>query len=207
VIALLGFRSCSTKWQARGALCGAVLVCAAGVYGIAQGLPRINVSYDHTQLTDMDEGSMIAARGSGSLRSRLIIYMSTIDQAGKSPWIGYGTQRSNIAGMPYPAGSHSTYLSILYKFGAAGLLVYLLLYAGVFGWLLRALGTRAGRLPQAAVVTALLVFMASAFHQLLEELDLDASVYHLTWLTLGALMCVAIQNAPAARAQALVRDL
>ena len=67
---------------------------------------------------------LVYARGPGSFTDRGTVYVHTIEGALQRPLLGWGTER-DIPNFPYPAGSHSHYLAILYKQGIVGLLVFL----------------------------------------------------------------------------------
>jgi O-antigen ligase len=69
-----------------------------------------------------------------SFEHRQEIYERTIHEILRNPILGYGTQRS-VEDMFYPIGSHSWYLSILYKHGVFGLLSFVFFYLGLL-WLM-----------------------------------------------------------------------
>jgi hypothetical protein len=64
-----------------------------------------------------ETGNLLAARGS-STSDRLLIYAATVEGIAARPLLGWGTER-DVAGIPYPAGSHSYMLGILYRHGVA----------------------------------------------------------------------------------------
>lgn len=64
--------------------------------------------------------TVVFSRGSGSVDGRLYVYLMTLQDFWKRPFLGWGTER-DIPGFPYPMGSHSYYLGILYKQGSLGL--------------------------------------------------------------------------------------
>lgn len=75
--------------------------------------------------------SFLYARGSGSFESRIEVYISTFLEYLKRPILGWGTER-DIPGFPYPMGSHSYYLGILFKQGVFGLIILLLIFWSVW---------------------------------------------------------------------------
>lgn len=74
--------------------------------------------------------TVVLARGSGSLNSRLLIYRETLEGVARRPALGWGTERDiDVEGFKYPAGSHSFYLATLYRHGAIGFMLLALLLA------------------------------------------------------------------------------
>lgn len=71
------------------------------------------------ELLDRGLSFVTDARGS-STRDRLRVYAATIDLwFHQSPWIGFGTER-DVPRVPFPAGSHSYPLGVLFRFGLVG---------------------------------------------------------------------------------------
>lgn len=67
---------------------------------------------------------VLYARGGGSVEHRTAVYQATLSGWLGSPLFGWGTER-DVADIPYPAGSHSFYLGVLYKHGLVGFLIFL----------------------------------------------------------------------------------
>lgn len=113
---------------------------------------------------------VVSGRGS-STHDRLFIYQKTVAGFLERPVLGWGTVR-DIPGFPYPAGSHSQYLGILYRQGAVGLALWLLLCYSVVkrAWL----GVRLKR-PFAVFLAWGLV--AALLNSVTEVLDLDAVTF------------------------------
>ena len=156
-------------------------------------LPRVvqqsTMTLNQSVITLLPNNKLIFARGTGSAEDRMRIYSETIDQFKEHPWIGWGTQRKSIDGLTYSAGSHSTYLGILYKHGLLGFGFYLLLILMI----LNSFGERAtGNHPPARSLLAyiaLVGLIASLIHQFGEELDLDSITFNWFWIATG--LCIA----------------
>lgn len=134
-----------------------------------------------TQPLDAVGASILEARGS-STSDRLRIYRVTVAEVLERPLTGWGTERDR-PGLPYPAGSHSTYLGVLYKHGAIALL--LLIGAGVAAWSsARRLEAeprdhrRWGRYVRWSLATMALVAMT-------DVLDLDATTFAVAAIVFG----------------------
>ena len=75
--------------------------------------------------------TVLFARGSKTLSQRATIYQESINGITERPLLGWGTER-DIPDFRHPAGSHSTYLGILYKHGSLGLAVFIALMVAVW---------------------------------------------------------------------------
>jgi hypothetical protein len=73
---------------------------------------------------------LLGSRGS-STEHRLTVYQYTIQGWLERPIFGWGTER-DIEGFKFPAGSHSYYLSILYRQGILGLTVFILIMTSIW---------------------------------------------------------------------------
>jgi hypothetical protein len=71
--------------------------------------------------------ALLDARGS-STSDRLRIYKSTIKGIVESPYLGWGTER-DLADLPYPAGSHSYFLGVVYRHGIPAFVLFLSIWA------------------------------------------------------------------------------
>lgn len=142
--------------------------------------------------------SVLYARGTGSVTSRMTVYQLTILGWQEHPFLGWGTER-NMVGSTYPAGSHSHYLAMLYKYGLVGFLLFIALCLVV--WTIT-------RPPQALKGTGQdirflffgrWIFVALAINSLTTASDVDAILMAVVWTSIGAL--IAYRNllvAPAA---------
>lgn len=130
---------------------------------------------------------LLMARGKGSFIDRIKIYHSTITDFWRRPILGWGTER-DISGLPYPAGSHSYYLGVLYRYGLVGFLALLIVvwscwkglswlrvpvYDPNFAW---AFSLR--RYVQWSLVAVLINGFTDAW-------DLDSITFVLIWVVLG----------------------
>jgi O-antigen ligase len=70
--------------------------------------------------------NFVMARGPGSFNARSTVYQHTLNDFSQRPLLGWATER-HIPDFPYPAGSHSYYLGILYKHGLIGFSIFLAL--------------------------------------------------------------------------------
>lgn len=131
------------------------------------------------------------ARGSGSVEGRTQVYISTLSGFVDRPILGWGTER-DVPGQVYPAGSHSTYLGILYKHGLLGFAC--LIGVLVSGW--RATRPDA-RFRGTAEFTLLRygrwVYVTVLLNGLTDVLDLDATTLTLIYTILGILVAVRLR--------------
>ena len=131
------------------------------------------------------------ARGSGSIEDREVIYDATLKGWAERPVFGWGTER-DFNGFRYPAGSHSSYLGVLYKQGLVGLVVFLGLWLSV--WRHTApLPQLSATSPEARRYQRLLqygrwVILAALVNSITEVLDLDATNFAILWVVLGVFL-------------------
>ncbi|MBN1687858.1 MAG: hypothetical protein JW893_02025 [Candidatus Omnitrophica bacterium] len=72
---------------------------------------------------------LLSAR-EGSTTNRLALYEYSLEQFEGVDWIfGFGLKERDASAFSIPIGSHSTYLSLLYKTGLAGFILFLILQA------------------------------------------------------------------------------
>jgi hypothetical protein len=132
------------------------------------------------------------ARGLGSVDTRGQVYRSTIEGFFDRPLLGWGTER-DVRDQRYPAGSHSTYLGVLYKHGVVG-------FACLLGVLASAwITTRPGGIPKDTPEHALLRFsqwtlVVVLLNGLTDAIDLDATTLVLIYVVVGT--AVAVRRLP-----------
>gem|GEM_PF-6093074 len=68
-------------------------------------------------------GGLLYARGEGSVVTRYLIYVQTWLHFLEKPIFGWGSEL-DVVGIGYPLGSHSQYLSVLFRFGLVGMVVW-----------------------------------------------------------------------------------
>lgn len=73
---------------------------------------------------------LILLRGEGSATVRFEIYQRTAEAIAAHP-LGYGTQ-TDVEGLRFPLGSHSTWLALPYKYGVVGSLGMILILLSLF---------------------------------------------------------------------------
>lgn len=138
----------------------------------------------------LDDGALqdaahevVTLRGPGSARDRLAIYeLTLLDYLGR-PVFGWGTERDVYEDQRYPAGSHSYYLGVLYRQGAVGLVILLLV--GVHLW--RSTRRRAREIdPSGFFPYARWSLVVLMFASLTTSLDLDVMLIVVAWSVLGA---------------------
>jgi O-antigen ligase len=96
------------------AIIGTILLVFMSAYSTSNIFSLVSKLYE----------DVLFARGPGSFTDRSAVYVYTLQGALERPLLGWGTER-DIPNFPYPAGSHSHYLGILYKQGFIGFLVFL----------------------------------------------------------------------------------
>lgn len=74
---------------------------------------------------------LLYARGQGSVTTRLQIYTQTWSRFVERPLVGWGSEL-DVPGLGYPLGSHSQYMSILFRFGVSGAIVWLAFMVSVW---------------------------------------------------------------------------
>ena len=141
------------------------------------------------------------ARGAGSVDARSAVYRSTVSGFLERPLLGWGTER-DIPGQRYPAGSHSTYLGVLYKHGLVGFVCLLGVLAS--GWLAirpaaRLEGTAAYDLLRFGQWT----YVAVLLNGFTDVLDLDATTLILIYSIFGTLIAVRAQALEQVRIEAM----
>jgi len=122
------------------------------------------------------------ARGAGSIEGRTAVYRTTLAGWAERPLLGWGTER-DVPALPYPAGSHSLYLGVLYAQGALGL-------AALGGCLLALWGDTRPVVRGPGSATTLLWFgrwslIAGLLDGLTNNPSLDGTAMFLVWLTYG----------------------
>jgi O-antigen ligase len=141
------------------------------------------ISYRSTILNEVNPMSM---------QIRTFIFEKSIESWKESPLFGWGTQRNIevVGGMPdspqstVPAlGTHSHYLSLLYRYGLVGLLLFGLIYWFVFREIYKPL-----RIQEKDPFWQLLLmycgwaFSANLIHALFIEMDFDVVLFFMIWL-------------------------
>ncbi len=128
--------------------------------------------------------TVLYARGEGSVVSRFGVYKATISGVLERPIFGWGTER-DIPDLLFPAGSHSYYLGVLYKYGFAGLLAFLILYWSLWKY--------TAPLPQdKSRMSSLLQYgrwslVAAIVNGTTDVLDLDTTTLVIFWILMGIL--------------------
>lgn len=132
--------------------------------------------------------SVLDLRGPGSQESRQSIYKATIQGFLENPFFGYGTQRDVESLGPYPIGSHSGYLGVLYKYGIFGFVLYIAILFSLFKCtIVPKQWYEASPFLYKCVNILGIAFTANAIHQLFEEPDLDMAAFHIIWLSFALL--------------------
>lgn len=132
--------------------------------------------------------NFVLARGSGSFLDRAFVYRSTFEGVSQRPVFGWGTER-DIPGFPYPAGSHSYYLGILYKQGIVGFLLFITIWWSLWRDTRIPAGVLSGRSPILRFLQyGRWVVIAAMVNALTDVLDLDASTMAIMWLIFSLLI-------------------
>jgi hypothetical protein len=135
---------------------------------------------------------LVFARGAGSVNDRGNIYAETLTSALERPLFGWGTERDLPTLGDFPAGSHSYYLGVLYKYGGVGLLIFACMGASIWH------STRPPRTRSATGDARSLVrllwygrwlLIGLVVNAVTEIFDLDTSVLMLTWTIIALLIC------------------
>jgi O-antigen ligase len=127
-----------------------------------------------------------------SMQIRTFIFEKSIESWKESPLFGWGTQRNIevVGGMPdspqstVPAlGTHSHYLSLLYRYGLVGLSLFLLIYWLIFREIYKPLHTQ----EKDPFWVFLLMYCGWAFaanmiHAVFIEMDFDVVLFFMIWL-------------------------
>jgi len=132
--------------------------------------------------------TLLYARGRGSVESRTTVYEATVRGFLERPIFGWGTER-DIRESLFPAGSHSYYLSILYKNGIAGIFIFLILTYTTWKYT----SPISGNSLFSDEINMLLrygrwSFIAVLINNLTDALDLDAITYTIFWTLMGTLV-------------------
>jgi hypothetical protein len=134
----------------------------------------------------------VFARGGGSVNDRWTIYLETIDGWLQRPWLGWGTERDIVdrSGFRYPAGSHSAVLGALYRHGIVGALAFVAVAITLVAGLRVLLTGYAGDDPEVLeryeiMRTGAWTLTTAAVLSMTTVLDLDATVFLLTWTVLA----------------------
>jgi len=136
--------------------------------------------------------SVINFRGGsakGSKEDRMVIYKATIEQVLSRPFFGYGTQRDMPDISFYPVGSHSGYLGVLYRYGIAGFLLYILILFSIYKYTKVTKNQYLNNKFLAKCVEfSSISYYANLLHQIVEEPDLDIMSLHIIWLSFAILI-------------------
>jgi O-antigen ligase len=172
------------------------MVAAAGIVGIA-------VLLFFASLQEMAQ-DVIYARGHGSADMRLLIYAESLRAVLQNP-LGYGTYRDipSLGPDVPPLGSHSQYISVLFKYGVLGLTAFLFFLLAVFRTWLRGLNAARARGDLAGFRFYAFTgwaFVGTTLHEAVCELSLDLTAYMVIvalWLAI-AVRTSAYERAPQA---------
>jgi O-antigen ligase len=174
----------TNRWLSRNTV--ATLIFLIALLLISSPLVVLLISDATAYLAPIIE-VFLNARGSGSYLARVLVYRETLKSWAHRPIFGWGTQR-DIIGFPLPMGSHSHYLSILYKQGIVGLFVYGLTLLSVWKTLNISSNIRSSLLIQ-FVNFATWSFVANCLNGLTDVMDLDAIVIHVLWTIISLSLC------------------
>lgn len=122
----------------------------------------------------------------GSSDNRLSLYRESLSQLEGVDWfIGLGLKpREEVSN--FPVGSHSTYLSVVFKTGVTGLAIFILMQANLF-WRWYRLGSALGGSPQAFFFWRGLgwVFCFMVFWMMTDDIDAPQFVAFLYFSMIG----------------------
>lgn len=142
-----------------------------------------------TVFVDLYE-DFVFARGSGSFYGRSEVYRVTLEQFAERPFFGWGTER-DIPDFPFPAGSHSYYLGILYKHGLFGLIAFLGFLISIW-WESRPIKSKPHHNQNKSATRFLLygrwIIVAFAINSFTDVLELDATTLVFFGLVTGLLI-------------------
>jgi len=130
--------------------------------------------------------TLILARGSGSYYSRLLVYIETVRLFVDRPLFGWGTEL-DLPNVGYPAGSHSYYLGVLFRYGLIGLLTFTGLFWSVWKKtrpLNQKNSEKLGKFLEYGRWIMVLVLVNS----LTDSLDIDATTLVIIWLYFSLLI-------------------
>lgn len=128
--------------------------------------------------------SLLHARGQ-SASHRWHVYQETIRGWSDSPIFGWGTER-DVPNSPYPAGSHSYYLGILYKHGLLGLLVFFGIWASL--WRKSRPTPSLHGSPSRLLAYGRWALIAALLNSVTDALDLDATTLVMLWIVSATLL-------------------
>lgn len=127
-----------------------------------------------------------------SIQIRTFILEKSIESWKESPLFGWGSQRNIevVGGMPnapqstVPAlGTHSYYLSLLYRYGLIGLLLFAIIYGLIFREIYKPLRTsESDPFWLLLLVYCGWAFSANMIHALFIEMDFDVVLLFIIWL-------------------------
>jgi putative inorganic carbon (hco3(-)) transporter len=135
----------------------------------------------------------------GSLETREIIYKKTIESWLEKPVFGWGVTRNIKDAFPEfevrknipPLGTHSTYLGILYKQGAVGLLVFFwfLISIGIsISRSYRFLKNKNDKIFFKLIGFASCGFIGNIVQGTFNMLDLDSLSFHISWINIALIV-------------------
>jgi O-antigen ligase len=142
-------------------------------------------------ILDARVSSFLEARGS-STADRLRIYELTLQGFLERPFIGWGTER-DVRGLPYPAGSHSYFLGILYRHGLPSFILYVALWLSIWHTAL----CRTRHRHDAAAHYLRWSLLIATFVSLTEVIDLDVVALMTLWLVIACVHTIpAVRDGP-----------
>lgn len=129
----------------------------------------------------------------GSWLVRLQIYVATIQLLPEHPIAGWGVP-VRLPNMPsdYSAGTHSSYLGILFQHGIIGLILYIAIWLSVWKAVIRGLSQR-GHSRELALfwIAAATAFFAFNVREIADSWLFDQSLTFVVWLTWGVALTAA----------------
>jgi O-antigen ligase len=139
-----------------------------------------------SSLPEFTDTLFVATRGS-SFEGRMAVYQATLESWQQRPLVGWGTPRKVPSITLAPAGTHSEYLGVLYRFGIVGLLLYLTVYAAIWIYLIKRFvrSAQADKRQTWFVLAVASSLLALNLNGLAHGIDWDMSVVLLQWITLG----------------------
>ncbi len=146
-----------------------------------------NILFVQSQGNSNVISSLLTARGGGSYSSRMRVYQETLKGFTMRPLLGWGTER-DIPNLPYPAGSHSYYLGVLYKNGIIGLLSLLCLLFSAWREMSRCRNHKAhSDLPTWISLQRYVLwgFVAAMIAGITDAWDLDGLTFIVIWIVIA----------------------
>lgn len=137
---------------------------------------------------------LLFARGDGSVLNRSAIYAETLTNWTRRPLFGWGTERDLPTLANYPAGSHSYYLGMLYRFGAIGMALFGVMVVSLWRATRPIPLARLPNTPESRELGRLLAYgrwimIGVAVNAFTEVLDLDTTLLVLLWALAAVLIC------------------